>query len=227
MPYVEVQTKLVSELTGISTKIIRSGVSDTNLLQRIFNASSKIAEYRLYRMGNEGSTVVDIENEIKNLENVDVVFIDYLQKIKPLDSKRSRYEQVTQISRDLKIIATKFNIPVVSVASINRSFVDRNDKKPRLSDFRDSGNVEYDIDVALLLYRRAQFEDSPYSGDDLTEEQKKANLKFNQISEVIIAKNRYGKSNISIDMQWQPEQSRFVQPVKEVSYDRNRRKDIY
>ncbi|GAI82460.1 unnamed protein product, partial [marine sediment metagenome] len=180
MPYGEVTSKLVSELSGVSTTVIRGKNIPIEILQKILNCCSKISEYNLHYMGKEGPTVADIENELFILGGVDIVFVDYLQKILPSYGKCSRYEQITQISRDIKFLATKFNIPVIAVASINRAFVIRKSKRPQLSDFRDSGNVEYDIDVALLLYRKSQFE-------DVKEEEK-------QLAEIIIAKNRYGRS---------------------------------
>jgi len=211
MPYVEVVGKNVSELSGISTEAIRNPTEDNT--KGIINYCAKIAEYKLDYLGKDGITVNDIENEINILGNIDIVFIDYMQKIIPSYSKCSRYEQITQISKDLKIIATKFNIPVVSVASINRAFIERTNKRPMLSDFRDSGNVEYDVDVALLLYRKSQFED--------VEEKNKNDV------EIIIAKNRYGRSNIIIEMLFQPERSRFVQMAKENIKETKSRSDIY
>ena len=201
MSCLDIQTKLVSELTGISNEKIR-GCKDVNLVSEFTNASFKISKYNLSRMGETGASINDIENEIKNLEGVDILFIDYLQKLKPNNMSASRYEQITQISKDLKSLTLKYKIPVVAVASVNRKFIERQNKRPALSDFRDSGNMEFDVDVAFMLYRESQL-------GELESEEKKEIDKFNNSIEIILAKNRYGRSNISFVLLWKPEKSKI------------------
>lgn len=158
-------------------------------------------------MGVEGVSTYEIEDAIKTLGSVDVVFIDYLQRLKTKGGK-DMYEKISAISSALKTIAIKYDIPIVSIASINRAYSDRANKEPMLSDFR--GNIEYDLDVALLLYREAQ-----YSYDIPSDNAK-----------LIITKNRYGASNISINLSWRPERSKFYEQEKQ-RIEQKERKDIY
>lgn len=214
MPYEDVITKLISDLGDEDMESVRDldSLDDEKkgkVSKKAVDLASNIAGYNLHFIGKEAITVVDIENEVGILGDVDIVFIDYLQKITPINLKVSRYEQISQISKDIKYLATKFGIPIVTVASINRSFSRRDIKKPMLSDFRDSGNVEYDIDVALLMYRASQFESVPKDREN--------------VAEIIIAKQRQGKGGHSIELLFKPEISKFVQLQK----GGNERKDIY
>ena len=150
-----------------------------------------------------------IEEAIKNLGEVDIIFVDYLQRLRAKGGK-DRYEKISAISSGLKTLATKYDIPVVTIASLNRAYSERANKEPALSDFRDSGNIEYDLDVALLLYRAGQYrEDAPIDE-----------------AKVIISKNRYGAANISIDLKFEPERSKFYER-EEHSIEEKTRKDIY
>ncbi|MBA7588586.1 Replicative DNA helicase [subsurface metagenome] len=210
MPHLEINGKIISYLTGISSEIIRKqGKQEDKILKEIISALATINTYNLARMKVGAIAVADIEDEIKNLGGVDVVFIDYLQRIEPIFHKSTRYEQITQISNDLKTLALKLNIPVVAVASINRAFTVRADKIPRLSDFRGSGDIEYDVDVALLLYRKSQFEEQTGGSDPVS---------------VIIGKNRYGKAGLNVDMVFKPEKNRYYE-IEQESKKIKERKD--
>jgi len=211
MPYREVEGKLISELSGISTSRIRNfeNEKDEKIVDKIKGARTKIYKYQLYFIGSNGIYTYEIEEAIKNLGEVDIVFVDYLQRLKTKEGK-DRYEKISKISSELKTIATKYDIPVVAIASLNRAYSERANKEPALSDFRDSGNIEYDLDVALLLYREAQYkEDAPIDK-----------------AKVIISKNRYGASNISINLKFEPERSKFYER-EEHRVEEKARKDIY
>jgi len=208
MDYVMLHTKIISVISGISVSKMLSTKKNLSQLdwQGIMDANAKLNDYRLYYLGEERTTTSDIENEIKLLSNVDIVFVDYLQLINPEGKGKSRYEEISTISRNLKKLATKCNIPIVCMASINRSYTTRLDKKPTISDLRDSGNIEYDADTILFLYRESIFRDAEIEED--------AN-EFEHSAELIIAKNRYGICNKSIGMYWDGDKSLFKEKVKE------------
>ena len=185
----DIQAKLVSRITGIDTRHLRgiAHKNDETAMRAIMNASAEIAEYNLYRIGRKGVSVADIDGEIDNLGGVDIVFIDYLQKLTPTNRKEAKYNQVTQLSNDCSMLALKYNIPIVFIASINRQHVGRNDGKPTINDFRDSGVIEYDVTAALLLYKN---EDEG-------------------MTELNIAANRFGPSNHVMRLKFMPEKSMF------------------
>ena len=195
MPYREIQNKFISMLTEISTNKL-TGFNHRATVEgeatSLATARGMVKDYDINYIGSNGLHVQDMADKIEFLGGVNIVFIDYLQLIKASAGK-TRYEQITHISRDLKSISMKYNIPVITIASINRAMAQRQDKHPVLSDFRDSGNIEYDLDCAILLHRPSQF-------DPDTDE---------SYAELNIAKNRYGKSNIEFTMDWLPDKAKF------------------
>lgn len=197
MPDDEVVNRIVSNLMEISTGRLtgfnfRKDISDSEK-ESLKTARDFVESYDINFVDHSSPCVRDIADRIEILGNVDIVFIDYLQRIRATSGKNP-YEKVTQTSRDLKSLAMKYDLPVVVIASINRANIARPNKKPQLSDFRDSGNVEYDLDCAMLLHRPSQFNSD-------TDE---------NYSELNLAKNRYGKSNIKFEMEFIPEQSKFI-----------------
>ncbi len=200
MPYTETHAKLISLNSSIPLSVIR-GVEQSEDYAEIYNGVAKITDYKLYRMGARGATVNDIEQEIKRLGGVDIVFIDYLQRLIPTNKNATRYEQVSCMSRDIKMLANKYKIPIVCIASINRGYEQRTDHRPRLADFRDSGNIEYDIDLGLLLYRPAMFPTGGMSNEEYVKQFDK--------TEIIIAKNRYGQTGDVIPFIFNAKISKF------------------
>lgn len=201
MDYIMVYAKLVSIITGISVSKLLS--TKKNLSQAdwagIMKASSGMSDYNLFLMGEDKTHIYEIENEAKII-GADIVFVDYLQLVSPESGRKNRYEEISGVSRDLKKLATKMNIPVVAVASINRSYSTRLDKKPVIADLRDSGNIEYDADMVIFLYRESVMRD-PAPTEDKEE--------FLKHGELILAKNRYGICNMTIDLFWDGDRSLF------------------
>lgn len=197
MSYKEIINKLISQIASTSTTTLRGfkqkEFANDTLEKSIESAREEVRNYKLNFVGKGGITVPEIMDKAKYLGEVDIIYIDYLQLLKH-GQGATRYEQISKTSRDLKLMASKLEIPVVVIASINRSNLQRLDRKPQISDFRDSGNIEYDLDCALLLYRASQFK----SGADESR------------AELNLAKYRYGRSNVEFDMDWCPDKSMFV-----------------
>lgn len=131
-------------------------------------------------------TIAEIRSKVRkavreNPSKKIVVFIDYLTLISPTNNKANPHVQVSQISRDLKVIAKDFNIPVVCLAQLSREVEKRNEKRPMLSDLRESGSIEQDADVVVLLYR-----DSYYN----------ASAKDDNTLELNVAKQRAGQTGV-------------------------------
>lgn len=132
-----------------------------------------------------------------------IAVVDYLQLIHPADRKAPRQEQVSSISRDLKVMAKELRIPVVALAQLNREVESRPDKTPRLSDLRESGSLEQDADVVMLLHRKEDHQGT------LT---------------VTVAKNRSGPAGIDVPLDWDPSSARLRTPKarEEDPYDYHR-----
>ncbi|WP_424236394.1 DnaB-like helicase C-terminal domain-containing protein [Bhargavaea ginsengi] len=152
-------------------------------------ALQRASEANIEIFDGAGQTTAEIRAKIRKLVNQTkmkpVVFIDYLTLIKPANpDSDNTHQNVGQISKDLKSIAKEFDCPVVSLAQLSRKVEARPDKRPMLSDLRESGSIEEDADTVFFLYR-----DSYYTGDDTDR-----NL------EIIVAKNRNGPTGMALSL---------------------------
>ncbi|WP_406607523.1 DnaB-like helicase C-terminal domain-containing protein, partial [Candidatus Infernicultor aquiphilus] len=182
-------TKLISCISGISFSKMMFDMKSLNINEwkEINNTRAKIEQFKLLKLGEEEIKTSDIRAKIKEEKDIDIVMIDYLQLLKPADKGKTMYETISNISNELKILSSEANIPFIVIASINRDYADRRKKIPDISDIRGSGEIEYDADLVLLLYREAAFRKAKD-----TENEKE----FEHKGELIIAKNRYGESNL-------------------------------
>jgi replicative DNA helicase len=132
--------------------------------------------------------------QLQKGKGLDMVIIDYLGLLNADQSKKSRYEEITQISRALKIMAKVLKVPVMALHQLNRELENRDDKRPRLSDLRDSGGIEQDADKVLFIYR-----DEVYYPDTTD---------FPGVAEIICRKNRNGRDGI-VSFHWDGDHIRF------------------
>ena len=202
MNFMNLHGKMIENLSGVSTfdmMFKKESLSDDDWT-KITDARADISEYKIYRLGERNINTDDIRAKLKTAQ-VDMVIIDYMQLIKSLTAG-SIYEIATNISRELKVLSTEFNIPFIVIASINRDYSDRGDYTPRISDIRHSGQIEYDADMVILLHRNSAYReyDNSKDGDEFL---------FKHIVNLTVAKNRFGESNIEIDFYFDGAKSIF------------------
>ena len=152
-------------------------------------ASSALSQTDIRIDDNPSITVADINAKCRRLDNLGLIIIDYLQLMQGSGygkGNENRVQVVSDISRSLKIMAKELNVPVICLSQLNRAAEGRSDKRPVLSDLRESGSIEQDADCVMMLYR-----DDYYNPN--TEEK--------NIAECIIAKNRHGETG-TVKMQW-------------------------
>jgi replicative DNA helicase len=163
---------------------------------KLLEASGKLSEAPLYIDDTPGITPMEIRAKIRRLiSQVDVrmVVVDYLQLMSIKGRSDSREQEISEISRTLKAIAKEFNIPVIALSQLNRRVEERGDKRPMMSDLRESGAIEQDADVICFIYRDDVYNpDSPEKG----------------IAEIIVAKHRNGPTG-TIKLKWIPEYTKF------------------
>ena len=184
MSLAQLEGKRIARLSGIPSDEIL--LSNENALdyKKVIDAARKLRELPVYISQRSSATVAHIRRMAKQIDGLQCVCVDYLGKITPSDARASRYEQITGISNDLKTLAVELGVPVLTLAQLNRENTGRNDKRPQLSDLRDSGAIEQDADGVIMLHR-----EDYYSADDTP-------LKpWESVPlEIIVRKNRHGRS---------------------------------
>lgn len=180
---------LCSEAMVDSNKI-RTGKIDDNEWIKLANASGRLAEAPIYIDDTPGISITEIRAKCRKLKlekGIGLVIIDYLQLVTGSGKKNSSREQeISEISRSLKILAKELDVPVVALSQLSRSAEKRDDKRPMLSDLRESGAIEQDADIVMFLYR----------DDYYNEDSDKKN-----IAEVILAKHRGGSTG-TVELAW-------------------------
>lgn len=194
MDTVQLTARRVSRICRIpASKMLLGGATDEEKAAAA-RAGKQIVNVPLYLNKTLRCGVGEIRTMARKVRDLKLVVIDYLQLIKPNMRLKSRYEQVTEISGQLKILARTLGVPVLCLAQINRASEQRGDKKPMLADLRDSGAIEQDADSVMFLYRPDMYDD-----EDKTE---------NVQVKVIVAKNRHAATG-EIDMMLNLESGAF------------------
>lgn len=153
---IELAERLMSAQARVPGFKMRKGHISSEDMQRLIVAADQLRQAKIYIDDSPGQTMLRIAANSRRLamrEGIKAVMIDYLQLIEPEDRSDPRHEQVAQISRRLKLLARELKLPVIALAQLNRGPEDRTDHRPRLADLRESGSIEQDADVVILLHR--------------------------------------------------------------------------
>lgn len=171
--------RMLSSEAQVDGYKMRTGRIDDPEWKSIAYAASKLAELDILIDDTPGASVANIIAKMRRVKNPGLIVIDYLQLMQGDERRRNenRVQEVGDISRGLKLLAKKLNVPVVACAQLSRGPESRNDKRPMLSDLRDSGAIEQDADIVLFLYRDEYYKDKEST---------------RSLAEVIVAKNRHG-----------------------------------
>lgn len=190
----QVASRLISGEAYLDAKKLRMGELSTNDWIQVAKASNSLASYGLYIDDNSSITVGEIKAKCRRLgSKLGLIVIDYLQLMQSGRKIENRVAEVSEISRSLKIMAKELNVPVLCLSQLSRGPEQRMDKRPMLSDLRESGAIEQDADVVIFLYR-----DDYY--DSASEDK--------NIAECIVAKNRHGSTG-TVKLQWIGEYTTF------------------
>lgn len=197
---------LSTQARVLSTKMRTGEISDDEW-DRIGKTTALLSKTELYFDDTSDMTVPEMKSRVRRLRGVDAVFIDYLQLMKSRNRAESRTQEVTEITRNLKLMAKDLNIPVVVLAQLSRATEVRGKShKPQLSDLRESGSIEQDADIVIMLYRDEYYgDDKEDDDDDGQEERTKPNV--NEV-ELIIAKNRHGPTT-TVKAMWNGDYTLF------------------
>ena len=183
-------TRLLSSEAMVESYALRSGQLTSDDWRKIADASALLAKTNLYIDDTSGMTVTAMKAKLRRVENLGLVVIDYLGLMESEQHSDNRAQEVSVISRGLKLMAKELRVPILCCAQLNRGNEGRTDKRPQLSDLRDSGSIEQDADVVMFLYR-----DEYYKSD------KDGAAQEGNVAEVIIQKNRHGSTG-TVKMGW-------------------------
>ena len=174
----------------------KTGSLDSEDWVRLAVSSQMLSKLPLYLDDTPGITIGEMKAKLRRLKDVSLVCIDYLQLMQS-GGKRSenRVQEVSEITRSLKIMAKEFDIPVIVLSQLSRGPESRSDKRPLLSDLRESGSIEQDADAVLFLYRDAYYQNEGEEGDQ-------------SLAECIIAKNRHGET-ATVPLGWDGQYTKF------------------
>ncbi len=189
--------RLLSSEALVESNRLRTGSLRETDWERIADAATVLNRVDIRIDDNPLLSVADMNAKCRRLDNLGLVVIDYLQLMTSAGGKsrggENRQQVVSDISRTLKIMAKELNVPVICLSQLSRANEKRDDKRPMLSDLRESGAIEQDADIVLFLYR----------DDYYNEDSEKRN-----IAECIVAKNRHGETG-KVELKWVPEYTMF------------------
>lgn len=179
---------------------LRTGKLNQDEWTRLIEAGDILGKTEIYFDDSAGITVPTMKAKLRRLRNVDLVVIDYLQLMSGTRRTDNRVQEISEITRNLKIMAKEINVPVITLSQLSRASEQRADHRPQLSDLRDSGSIEQDADIVLFLYREGYYDKDGDDDDDETDKNS---------GECIVAKNRHGEAN-TVKLHWQGEFMRFT-----------------
>lgn len=197
----EIIDRMISDVSGVDNWKMRTGNLTDEEFSRIGDALGEMDEIPIYIDDTSSMTIVELRNKARRAmhdHDIGIVIVDYLQLIQGSDRyKGNRVQEVTEISRGLKILARELEIPVIALAQLSRNVTGRDDPRPVLSDLRESGSIEQDADLVMFLHRPDYYKQN----DDNYEE--------THITELLVAKHRHGAVG-KIELYFHPELLRFM-----------------
>ena len=193
----QLATRLLASEALVENNRLKTGALRETDWEKIAGAATILNKVDIRIDDNPMLSVADMNAKCRRLDDLGLVVIDYLQLMTSAGGKgyagENRQQVVSDISRMLKIMAKELNVPVICLSQLSRASEKRDDKRPMLSDLRESGAIEQDADIVLFLYR----------DDYYNEDSEKHN-----IAECIVAKNRHGETG-KVELRWMPEYTQF------------------
>jgi len=192
----QVVQRLISQETGISSQRLRTGKLQEQEWPLFTHAIEVFGDTHIYLDDTPAITPLQLRTKCRRLHmefGIDLIIVDYLQLMSGDSRNDNRVQEVSHISRSLKILARELNVPVLAAAQLSRAVEQRSDKKPVLSDLRESGSLEQDADIVMFIYRPDQYE--------------KDTVKQN-VAEIIVAKHRNGPVG-SVELVFRGELAKF------------------
>ena len=191
----QIVSRMISSEASLTSEAMKTGVIPDEKWKDIGRAAEVLSRLNIYIDDTPGITVAGIKAKLRRMKNLGLVVIDYLQLMSSTKNYNgNRVVEISDITRNLKIMAKELNVPVITLSQLARGPEQRPDKRPLLSDLRESGSIELDADIVMFLYRNAYY--------DKTDPNVNA-------CECIVAKNRHGEPG-TVPLGWDGEFTRFT-----------------
>lgn len=190
----QMTTRMLSSVSMVNSHSLRSGQLEKDDWYKLAQGVDYLGKMPIYIDDTAGITVPQMKAKLRRMKNLGLVIIDYLQLMESPNKHSSRVTEVSEITRQLKLMAKELNVPVMTLSQLSRTSEKRDDKRPMLSDLRESGSIEQDADIILFLHRDAYYD--------------KENSENQSAAECIVSKNRHGETG-SVKLAWRGEYTRF------------------
>ncbi len=219
MSSMQLVTRLIVSETELPSSKIRNGKLDDHEWKQLESKIKKLVDAPIFIDDTAAISIFEFRAKARRLKlqyNIELLMVDYLQLMTSSDSKGSREQEVSTISRSLKAVAKELNIPIIALSQLNRSVEMRSgNKRPQLSDLRESGAIEQDADLVLFIHRPEKF--------GIMEDEEGNSLKG--VAEIIIAKHRNGPIG-DVSLLFREHLAKFVEPDEINEFDMNGNSDL-
>ncbi len=223
----QLAARILSEASEVPSEQIRRGDMTEAEFRRFVDAAKALEACPLYIDDTAALPISQLAaraRRLKRTHGLDVLFVDYLQLVRPASAKDSRVNEVSEITQGLKAIAKELDIPVVALSQLSRQVENRDDKRPQLSDLRESGSIEQDADVVMFVFREEYYAEREKPSEDRLDDMAEWQARMERLhgrAEVIIGKQRHGPIG-NVDLSFEGRFTRFgniVQPWQQGAGD--------
>ena len=210
----QLAARILSEAAEIPSENIRRGDMTEKEFRRFVDAAKELESCPLFIDDTPALPISQLAaraRRLKRKHGLDVMIVDYLQLVRPASSKDSRVNEVSEITQGMKAIAKELNIPVIALSQLSRQVESRDDKRPQLSDLRESGSIEQDADVVMFVFREEYYKEREKPSDQDLENMAKWQSEMEHLhgrAELIIGKQRHGPIG-TIELSFEGQFTRF------------------
>ena len=215
----QLAARILSEAAEVPSEQIRRGDMTEAEFRRFVEAAKTLEACPLYIDDTPALPISQLAaraRRLKRTHGLDALFVDYLQLVRPATARDSRVNEVSEITQGLKAIAKELDIPVVALSQLSRQVESREDKRPQLSDLRESGSIEQDADVVMFVFREEYYAEREKPSEDALEKMAEWQARMEKLhgkAEVIIGKQRHGPIG-TVDLSFEGRFTRFGNLVK-------------
>jgi replicative DNA helicase len=217
----QLATRILAEQSGISSENLRMGKISQQDFRNLARAAADLESLPLYIDDTAGLTIAALRTRARRLKRqrgIGLVVVDYLQLLQGTgkNGNDNRVNEISEISRGLKTLAKELNVPVLALSQLSRAVEQREDKRPQLSDLRESGSIEQDADMVWFVYREEYYLANKNPGDDhpdFPKWQEEMNRVYG-LAELIVAKQRHGSTG-KVKMKFEAKITRFSDWIDE------------